>query len=80
MADVTVSLATSGKDQVLGDLKSVESAGQKMGETFGSIAGKLAGLAAGYVSVSGAIHAFNSVMEKGGQLADFSDQTGIAAG
>lgn len=80
MADVTVSLATSGKDQVVGDLKSVESAGLKMGETFGSIAGKLAGLATAYVSVSGAVHAFNAVMEKGGQLADFSDQTGIAAG
>jgi hypothetical protein len=78
MADVTVSLATSGKDQVLGDLKSVESAGQKMGETFGSIAGKLAGLAAGYVSITATIGAFHGAMEKGGQLADFSEQTGIA--
>jgi hypothetical protein len=78
MADVTVSLATSGKDQVLGDLKSVETAGQKMGETFGSIAGKLAGLAAGYVSITATIGAFHGAMEKGGQLADFSDQTGIA--
>jgi hypothetical protein len=80
MADVTVSLATSGKDQVLGDLKSVESAGQKMGETFGSIAGKLAGLAAGYVSITATIGAFHGAMEKGGQLADFSEQTGIAVG
>jgi hypothetical protein len=80
MSDVSVSLGVTGKDAVLGAFSEVGAAGQKMGETFGSIAGKLAGLAAGYVSVSGAIHAFNSVMEKGGQLADFSDQTGIAAG
>jgi hypothetical protein len=80
MADVTVSLATSGKDQVVGDLKSVESAGHKMGETFGSIAGKLAGLAAGYVTISTAVGAFNKVMDKGGELADFSEQTGIAVG
>jgi hypothetical protein len=80
MADVTVSLATSGKDVVLGAFSEVGAAGQKMGETFGSIAGKLAGLAAGYVSISAAVGAFNAVMDKGGQLADFSDQTGIAAG
>ena len=80
MADVTVSLATSGKDQVVGDLKSVESAGQKMGETFGSIAGKLTGLAAGYVTISTAVGAFNEAMDKGGELADFSEQTGIAVG
>jgi hypothetical protein len=80
MADVTVSLATSGKEQVTNDFKSVESAGKQMGETFGSIAGKLAGLAAGYVSISAAVGAFNGVMDKGGQLADFSDQTGIATG
>lgn len=80
MSDVSVSIGVTGKDAVLGAFSEVGAAGQKMGETFGSIAGKLSGLAAGYVSISGAIHAFNSVMEKGGQLADFSDQTGIAAG
>jgi uncharacterized membrane protein YgcG len=80
MADVTVALATSGKDQVVGDLKSVETAGHKMGETFGSISGKLAGLAAGYVTLSTAVGAFNKAMDKGGELADFSEQTGIAVG
>ena len=80
MSDVSVSLGVTGKDVVLGAFSQVGEAGKQMGETFGSIAGKLAGLAAGYVSISGAIHAFNAVMEKGGQLADFSDQTGIATG
>lgn len=80
MADVIVSLATSGKQEVTNDFKAVENAGKQMGETFGSIAGKLAGLAAGYVSISAAIGSFNAVMAKGGQLSDFSDQTGIAAG
>lgn len=78
MADVSVSLGVEGKDTVLGAFGQVGDAGRKMGETFGSIAGKLAGLAAGYLSVSAAAHAFFSVMDKGGQLSDFSDQTGIA--
>jgi hypothetical protein len=80
MSDVSVSLGVTGKDAVLGAFSQVGQAGQKMGETFGSIAGKLAGLAAGYVSISGAIGSFNAVMARGGQLADFSDQTGIATG
>jgi hypothetical protein len=80
MSDVSVSLGVTGKDVVLGAFSQVGEAGKHMGETFGSIAGKLAGLAAGYVSISGAIHAFNGVMDKGGQLADTSDQTGILAG
>ena len=80
MSDVSVSLGVTGKDVVLGAFSEVGKAGQQMGETFGSIAGKLAGLAAGYLSITGAVHAFNSVLEKGSQLADFSDQTGIAAG
>jgi hypothetical protein len=78
MSDVSVSLGVTGKDAVLGAFSEVGAAGQKMGETFGSIAGKLAGLAAGYVSITATIGAFHGAMEKGGQLADFSDQTGIA--
>ena len=78
MSDVSVSLGVTGKDVVLGAFSSVTNAGKQMGETFVSIAGKLAGLAAGYVSISAAAGAFHAVMEKGGQLADFSDQTGIA--
>jgi hypothetical protein len=80
MSDVSVSLGVTGKDAVLGAFTQVGEAGKQMGETFGSIAGKLAGLAAGYVSISAAVGAFNGVMAKGGELADFSDQTGIAAG
>ena len=78
MADVIVSLATSGKQEVTNDFKAVENAGKQMGETFGSIAGKLAGLAAGYLSVTATIGAFNGAMNEGGRLSDFSDQTGIA--
>jgi hypothetical protein len=80
MSDVSVSLGVTGKDVVLGAFSQVGAAGKQMGETFGSIAGKLAGLAAGYVSISAAIGSFNAVMAKGGQLSDFSDQTGIATG
>jgi hypothetical protein len=80
MSDVSVSLGVTGKDAVLGAFSEVGKAGHAMGETFGSIAGKLAGLAAGYVSISAAVGAFNGVMAKGGELADFSDQTGIATG
>jgi hypothetical protein len=78
MSDVSVSLGVTGKDAVLGAFSSVSTAGKQMGETFGSIAGKLAGLAAGYLSITAAAGAFNAVMAKGGQLSDFSDQTGIA--
>jgi hypothetical protein len=80
MSDVSVSLGVTGKEVVTSAFRDVGEAGKQMGETFGSIVGKLGGLAAGYFSVAGAAHAFSAVMEKGGQLADFADQTGIAEG
>jgi hypothetical protein len=79
-SDVSVSLGVTGREVVLGAFSEVGAAGQNMAGIFGGIAGRLAGLAAGYLSVSGAVHAFNSVMDRGGQLADFSEQTGIAVG